>query len=193
MMLTVALLPIIIFLLCFSVFKIGYVFSIAITGILAAFTAFFAARIIFKGVGHPVSVMSDAVKSFRESEYKLDAPLPKEGWKEANVLISALNRLMLELSAYRSFQLNQVVEERAKAQALIETISDAILLVDDRGRLLHSNKLALRILKISREDQDIVLPASVGEEGFHPVLKNILVSSENYLKTDVSVQGPDRE
>ncbi len=193
MMFALALLPIIIFLLCLSVFKIGYAYSTVITIILAAFAAFFVARIIFKGVGHPVSMMSNAVKSFREAEYKLDSPLSKEGWPEANVLISALNRLMLELSAYRSFQLNQVVEERAKAQALIETITDAILLVDDRGRLIHSNKLALRILKIAKKDHDIVLPASAGEEPFRTVLKDILASDENYLKADISVHGPDKE
>lgn len=156
-------------------------------------SAVYATRVILRGIGSPVSRMSAAVMSFRAADYRLVSPLRKDGWPEAAGLVSSLNRLMLELSAYRAFHLNQVVEERAKAQALIETISDGILLVDDRGRLIHSNKLALRVLRVAAEDQDIVFPGSVGEEAFRPVLKDILGSPENYVKAEVAVPGTDQE
>ncbi len=191
MILAASLLPVIIFFVGISVFAVGYSYAVAGTIISAIIAAFFVSRIVFKGMVDPVSKMSDAVKSFRAAEYKLNKPLPKKGWPESAALISSLNRLMLELSAYRSFQLNQVVEERAKAQALIETISDAILLVDDRGRLIHSNRLAFKILKISGEDHDIVMPTSVGEKAFLPALEEILNSKENYLKTGASVNEPE--
>ncbi|MDA8131875.1 MAG: HAMP domain-containing sensor histidine kinase, partial [Elusimicrobia bacterium] len=66
---------------------------------------------------------------------------------------------------------------------------DAILLVDDRGRLIHSNKLALKVLKVPEEEQDISLPASVGEEPFRPVLAALMDSSDNYVKAEVAVLG----
>ena len=187
------LLPVIVFAGCLSILNISYLYASALAIVTAVIATFFASRSILKGVARPITRMHDAVKSFRAAEYKLAKPLPKEGWPEASSLISVLNRLMLELSAYRSFQLNQVVEEKAKAQALIETISDAILLVDDRGRLMHSNRLALKILEISAKDQDIVLPASAGVEAFRPVFKEMLDSSENYLKLNISVHGPDKD
>ena len=189
--LTAALLPIVVFITCISVLKLVYSYALAITIISAGLVAFFAVRVILKGMARPISKMSEAVKSFRAADYKLDEPLSKEGWPEAAVLVSSLNRLMLELSAYRSFQLNQVVEERAKAQALIETITDAILLVDDRGRLIHSNNLAFKILKINKEEQDTVLPGSVGEMAFRPIFKDILDSEKNYLRADVIIQEKD--
>jgi signal transduction histidine kinase len=151
------------------------------------FSVFLAARAIISWVSGPVVGMSTAVKAFREDEYRLESPLPKKGCKEAADLASSLNRLMLELSAYRAFHLNQVLEERAKAQALIETISDAVLLVDDRGRLIHSNKRALKILKIPSNVQDIVLPSSVGEEAFRQAMKVLLESADSHAKADVSV------
>lgn len=150
-----------------------------------------AARSVLKGMVSPMARMSAVLKAFRASDFRLDAPLPKEGWPETASLVSALNRLMLELNAYRAFHLNQVVEERAKAQALIETISDAVLLVDDRGRLIHSNKLALRILKVAADAQDIVLPGSVREEVFRAVLREVLSSPESYVKAEVSVVRGD--
>lgn len=146
-----------------------------------------AAGGILKGVCFPMCRMESALKSFRSADSRLDSPLRKEGWPETQTLISSLNRLMLELNAYRAFHLNQVVEERAKAQALIETISDAVLLVDDRARLIHSNKLALKVLRVPADTQDIVLPESVGEEAFRPALSGIFSSQENYVKAEVSV------
>lgn len=156
---------------------------------------FLGVRAILHGMGAPLSRMSGAVRAFRAADYRLESPLLKEGWPETAGLISALNRLMLELGAFRSFHLNQVVEERAKAQALIETISDAVLLVDDRGRLIHSNKLALNILRVAAETQDIVFPDSAGETAFRPVLKDILASQDNFVKVEVSVPcgGADQE
>lgn len=141
----------------------------------------------------PVAQMCAGVKAFRAAGYRLDVPLPKRGSKEASELASSLNRLMLELSAYRAFQLNQVVEERAKAQALIETISDAVLLVDDRGRLIHSNQLALKMLKIPVAVQDVALPGSAGEEAFRAALKDVLGSSDNHVRMEVSVAYGERE
>lgn len=156
-------------------------------------TSLLAGRSMLNGMGRPICRMSAQLKSFRGADSRLDAPLRKEGWPETAELMGALNRLMLELGAYRAFHLNQVVEERAKAQALIETISDAVLLVDDRGRLIHSNKLALKILKVPSDTQDIVLPGSVGEEAFLPVLGGILASPESYVKAEVSVVCSDQE
>lgn len=150
-------------------------------------SVFLGVRVMLCGMGAPLSRMSGAVKAFRAADYRLESPLVKEGWPETVGLISALNRLMLELGAFRSFHINQIVEERAKAQALIETISDAVLLVDDRGRLIHSNKLALSILRVAAETQDIILPDSVGEAAFRPVLKDILASRDNFVKAEVSV------
>lgn len=150
-------------------------------------SAFLGARAILRGMGAPLNRMSGAVKAFEAADYRLETPLVKEGWPETAGLISALNRLMLELGAFRSFHLNQVVEERAKAQALIETISDAVLLVDDRGRLIHSNKLALSILRVAAETQDVILPESAGEAVFRPVLKDILASQDNFVKAEVSL------
>lgn len=191
--LAAALLPLALFAACSAVFRLGPLYSLAVAAASVLFCAFFAAEAVLAGVARPMVGMASGVKGFIAANYKLETVLPKEGWPEAGALISAPNRMMLELSAYRAFHLNQVVEERAKAQALIDTISDGILLVDDRGQLIYSNRNALSLLNIPKLDQNIVLPGSVREQAFLPALAGIMASSENYLKEEVAVPGQDED
>ncbi|MDO8806712.1 MAG: hypothetical protein Q7R35_20045, partial [Elusimicrobiota bacterium] len=127
-LLPVSLLPVLAFAVSMSVFEAGYAASWLIAAVTAVNSVLFSAAAVFYGLGRPVVKLSANVRAFMAADYKLENVIPKEGWPEAVGLISALNRLMLELSAYRAFHLNQVVEERAKAQALIETITDGVLL-----------------------------------------------------------------
>lgn len=171
----------------------GHVAASAAAAAAAALGGWLLALSVKSGLTRPMDKMAASVKAFIAADYKLEAALAKEGWPEAQGVTSALNRLMLELSAYRAFHLNQVVEERAKAQALIETITDGILLVDDRGRLIYSNQLALKLLGIPRQQADVALPGSASQKEFQPALEAIMASEESYLRAEVTVAGPDEE
>ena len=190
-LLPVSALPVLGFTVARSVFGAGYAVSAALAAGLAVISALLAAMAVLHGLGRPVVKLSSAVKAFMAADYKLEEVIPREGWPEAAGLISALNRLMLELSAYRAFHLNQVVEERTKAQALIETITDGVLLVGDRGQLIYSNQKALALLGIPGQEPNIVLPGSVRQESFASVLSGIMSSQEDYLKADVEVNVPE--
>lgn len=182
--------PILIFLACVSWFKLASPIALIAAGAAALLSALIAAGIILSGVALPMAKVSSGVKGFIAADYKLETVIPKEGWPEAVSLISGLNRLMLELSAYRAFHLSQVVEDRAKAQALIETITDGVMLVDDRGQLIYSNQKALNILCIPKQESNISLPGSVRQEAFSAALTGILSSRENNLKAEVEVPVP---
>lgn len=190
-LLPVSLLPVLAFAVSMSVFEAGYAASWLIAAVTAVNSVLFSAAAVFYGLGRPVVKLSANVRAFMAADYKLENVIPKEGWPEAVGLISALNRLMLELSAYRAFHLNQVVEERAKAQALIETITDGVLLAGDRGQLIYSNRTALKILGIPETEQNITLPGSVKQKDFYSVLSGIIASQENYLKAEVEVHVPE--
>lgn len=189
----ISLLPVLVFALLEGQFGVGRVYSLAAAAATAAAGALLAAWAVMRGLALPMAGMAAAVKTFIASDYKLDSTLPKKGWPEAQGVASALNRLLLELSAYRAFHLNQVVEERAKAQALIETVSDGILLVDDRGHLIYSNQLALKLLAIPRQQPDIVLPGAVRQEEFKPALETIMASEESYCKAEVALAGREED
>lgn len=169
----------------------GYQVAVFAAFAAALIAAFFSSRLITSGMAGPVSKMSSVAKAFISGNYHLDVVLRKEGWPETASLVSSLNRLMLELNAYRAFHLDQVLEEYNKSQALLDTITDAVLLTDDRGRLIHSNRTALTLLGLSMDGGDMVLPGSIGQAAFAPVIGEILASQEKYIKAELPVPGSD--
>ena len=189
----VSALPLLVFAACVSLFGLGYKSALLIAAVSAPAAAALAAALILAGLARPLGKVAASVKLFIEADYRLEDVIPKGGWPEAGSLISSLNRLMLELSAYRAFHLNQVLDERGKAQALVETITDGVLLVDDRGGLIYSNQTALKLLGIPKISPDVVLPDSVKTAAFSPALREIMTSAEKYTKAGVEVKLPDED
>lgn len=149
-----------------------------------------ATAAIMRGLGRPLNDAVETVRKFVAGGHRLDAPLAKRGWSEAEALISSINRVLLELNAYRAFHLNQVVEERAKAQALLETIADGVLLVDDHGGIIHSNRMAVELLGIAGE-APAILPAGVKREAFIGPLSELLASDEKFGKAEFTAPPDD--
>lgn len=144
------------------------------------------------GLTGPLEGMDSAVKAFVTAGYRLERPLPKAGWPEPAGLASAFNRLALELGAYRGFHLNQVLEERSKAQALIETITDGVLICDDKGRLIYSNQRALNLLGIAKSTS-IILPDSITRREFGALIAEIVSSRESSARAEAVLPGPEGE
>ena len=161
-----------------SIFVFGFL-AVAIFCITMVVVFLVSNRII-----RPINNMVNGVKNFLKVQH-LDQVIPQEGWPEIKVLVGILNRLMLELQAYRAFQLNQIVEEKGKAQALIDTISDGVLLIDDRGSMIYSNNTALRLLGIPKISPEVGVPRSVKNEAFFKALTDMLAQKEKYLKTEL--------
>jgi len=173
---------------CHLLGRAGAAPAAALLSIPAAAAA--ALLLIQKGLAGPMLRASGGIKDFIAAGYKLSAPLPKAGWKEAAALISGVNRLMLELGAYRAFQLNQVLEERGKAQALVETIPDGVLLTDDAGKILYCNHVALSLLGIPKLSPEVSLPASVSDPAFQPVLAKAMGSADKLIQLEALVPHP---
>jgi len=138
----------------------------------------------------PVNNMVGGVTRFLKEDHRLEAVLPQEGWPEIKSLAAALNRVMLELQAYKAFQLGQMVEEKNKAQALIDTITDGVILVDDRGGVIHSNQTALRLLGIRKLSADTVLPRSITNEVFFREFTAIRASTEKFIRSEILAPLP---
>ncbi|MDA8243116.1 MAG: ATP-binding protein [Elusimicrobia bacterium] len=161
--------------------------SILVFGVMSVVifvTALFVVFLVSNRIIRPVNNMVHGVKGFLKTQH-LESPIPREGWPEIQSLVGVLNRLMLELQAYRAFQLNQIVEEKGKAQALIDTISDGVLLIDDRGSLIYCNNTALKLLGIPKISPEVAVPRSVKNEAFFTALTDLLAQKEKYLKAEV--------
>ncbi len=161
--------------------------SIVVFAVLAVVifgVAMFVVFLVSDRIIVPINSMVVGVKKYLKEQH-LEEVIPARGWPEIKTLVGILNRLMLELQAYRAFQLNQIVEEKGKAQALIDTISDGVLLIDDRGSLIYCNNTALKLLGIPKIAPDVSVPRSVKNEAFFNALTDMLSKKDKYLKTEV--------
>ena len=183
----VALAPVAV--LAFSLPGLYRFYALAAAAGLAA--AALGAFCVLRGSALPVLGLSSPLKSFNTLNYKLQAAVPKAGWPETQELIGHVNRLMLELSAYRAFNVDQVLEERGRAQALIEAVPGGIMLLDDRGRILYSNREALRLLNITDIGYSTVLPDAVKNQAFSTAISTIMSSQGKFVKEEVSVCGTE--
>ncbi len=137
----------------------------------------------------PVDNMLSGVRGFIGSGYHLDAVIPPAGWPELKCLADDLNRMMLELQAFRAFHLSQVMEEKNKAQALIDAITDGLLLMDDRGGLIYANPVALELLGVPVLSPEAVLPGAITNGPFQGAFAAIISSAEQFVRSEIT-SGP---
>ncbi|MBI4656957.1 MAG: HAMP domain-containing protein [Elusimicrobia bacterium] len=153
--------------------------------VITLFTSIGVVLLISKKILNPLGNIIHGVK--RISTNDLTSTIPTEGWPEIKNLISVFNRMMLELQAYRAFQLNQIVEEKNKAQVLVDTIPDGVLLSDDQNKIIYSNQTALNLLGIGKISPDAALPKSIRRREFYSQFTDIVSSKEKFIKSDVDV------
>lgn len=151
--------------------------------IMVLLTSVVVVYMISKKILKPISALMEGVQ--RVSSSDLTTTIPQEGWPEIKSLISVFNRMMLELQAYRAFQLRKLVEEKTKAEALINTIPDGVILVDQNNRLMSSNQIALKLMGIPKVSPDIVLPKSVRNVDFFKEISNVLSSKEKFVSAEL--------
>lgn len=191
LLLVSTLAPVLVLAACLPGSGAGNMHALCLTAASVLAAVSLAAAGAARGFTRPVARVASLLKCFLSPSYRLESAVPKEGWPEAQGLIGDANRLMLELSAYRAFNVDQVLEERGRAQALIEAVPDGIILLDDRGRVVYSNSAALRLLKITAAENPPALPEAVKEGAFLDAFRRIMASQEIFVKAEAVVSGED--
>ncbi len=97
----------------------------------------------------PLRDLTDSVKELKAGH--LDTHIPIHGADEIADLGFEFNRMTERLRAFEEMNVNEIVREKQKSEAIIESIDDPLLLFDAEGRLLHLNKAAEVITGHSHE------------------------------------------
>lgn len=121
------------------------------------------------------------VNNFFKRQY-LPEPLKISGAPEIKEFVSHINRLMLELQAYRGFQINKIVDENNKAKTLVDIIPDAALLAGEKNELIYFNERAKILLKLNAA---LPLPQCVGEAVFSDKISDILSGQEDSKAAEI--------
>jgi len=94
----------------------------------------------------PLRELTDSVKELRGGH--LDTRIPIHGADEIADLGFEFNRLTERLGEFEALNINEIVREKQKSEAIIESIEDPLLLFDANGRLLHLNRAAEELISV---------------------------------------------
>lgn len=92
----------------------------------------------------PVRELSDATRRIADGDY--DVEVPAEGRDELARLARQFNEMAEQLRSYRDLNVEQIVAERRKSDAIVRSIDDALVAVDEELRIQNLNPSARRLL-----------------------------------------------
>ncbi len=101
-------------------------------------------------ISKPLADLSNYIRSFslRGPSLRLGAqPLA-----ELQTVASEFNRLCERLEQFEKLNVDRLVYEKNKTEAIVESIEDGIVLIDPQGIVTHINEVAGIVLGIERDD-----------------------------------------
>src|SRR5665213_641052 len=114
--------------------------GVMLVAAIALAVGFVGSYIIARRTIQPLRELTDRVKELRGGH--LDTRIPIHGADEIADLGFEFNRLTERLSEFEAMNVSEIVREKQKSEAIIESIDDPLLLFDAEGRLLHLNRAA---------------------------------------------------
>ena len=97
--------------------------------------------------------------------------------KELKKLAETFNKMSEELSSYRIMSIRKLMAEKKKAEAIVENISDGIIMADLKGKIILINKKAKYLFNLSDADEQTIgkdfISVIDNKEIFGKIKKNI--------------------
>jgi two-component system, NtrC family, sensor histidine kinase KinB len=103
-----------------------------------------------RNISKPLTELSDRLRSF-----SLRGPSPRLGQQpiaELQAVGSEFNRMAQRLEQFEKLNVDRLIYEKSKTEAILESIEDGIVLIDSDGVITHINELASIILSVEREE-----------------------------------------
>lgn len=94
----------------------------------------------------PILLLADAASRVSKGDFGTPVPVPPLNTAELQLLGRGINEMMGTLRAHEDLQLEKVFSEKAKVDALVHTIPDAIVMAGFDGAILYMNSAARALL-----------------------------------------------
>ena len=135
---------------------------------------------ILVGLGFVLSVPEAAVGGLRKlsasiahaSHGDFSASIPVETHDEFGQVASAFNQLLVQVNDGRTSNLAELITERNRAASIVQTLDEALLLLDENRRVLMANPPACLLLEMTEKQ---VVGASADELAItNPLMRQLL-------------------
>lgn len=101
-------------------------------------------------VSQPLTELADRLRNF-----SLRGPSLRLGTQplaELDTVASEFNKMAERLEQFEQLNIDRLIYEKSKTEAIIESIEDGIVLIDPQGIVTHINEVAGIILSVEREE-----------------------------------------
>jgi two-component system, NtrC family, sensor histidine kinase KinB len=98
----------------------------------------------------PLGDLADRLRSF-----SLRGPstrLHEQPLAELQTVASEFNKMAERLEHFEKLNIDRLIYEKSKTEAIIDSVEDGIVLIDPKGTVTHINEIAAIILGVERED-----------------------------------------
>lgn len=148
-------------------------------------TAFFVSLCLLVAAGayglsakllQPVTTLIAAAERIARNDFQ--RPVPSLGWGELDTLGATFNAMAAKVKTFQEIQIDRIMEEKAKMDALVKNIPEGVLLAGFDGSVFYVNATAARILSVRVPDR----PGRIADVIRSPELRRIVEAVQNRVK-----------
>ncbi len=134
-------------------------------------------------ITNPINSFTDAIKQIAEKNYNYRIHINNKD--EFGKLADSFNNMAERLQYFESSNLNKLLFEKSRAEAVINSLKDASIGLDKNNIILFANEQALQLLNLRNED-------TVGKKAEEVVSRNdlfkFLIENNNSIPFKIVVQ-----
>ncbi len=101
-------------------------------------------------ISQPVAELKEAVAQIAEGDYEVQVPV--RGSDELALLAAQFNLMAEKLRQYHAMNISQVIAEKQKGEAIIQSVDDGLIVADGNLLISDINPKALSIFGVKRDE-----------------------------------------
>jgi NtrC-family two-component system sensor histidine kinase KinB len=126
------------------------VFSISVIGGASVILVIVFSLFVSHLISRPVTELKEAALQVAQGNY--DVQVPVRGADELALLATQFNLMIEKLKQFHDMNIGRIIAEKRKSEAIIRSVTDGIVVVDDNFLITNLNPAAARIFEVFPED-----------------------------------------
>jgi len=137
-------------------------------------------------VASPIAKLTEAIKAIANKNYGERIHMNRKD--EFGDLANAFNTMAERLDEYEHSNLSKILFEKRRAEAVINSLKDASIGIDDKGMVLFANQQALQLLSLKEQD---IVGQKQEEVKKRNDLFRFLINEQNNIPFKIVVDGKE--
>jgi two-component system, NtrC family, sensor histidine kinase KinB len=125
------------------------VLSMLVVGALAVIIGIVFSLFLSRLISRPVTELKEAALQIAEGNYEVQVPAQSSA--EMALLAEQFNQMAKKLRKYHEMNIEQIIAEKLKSEAIIQSVDDGIIVVDDQLVINNINPKAALIFGVHKD------------------------------------------